>query len=220
MRLPVNEVFQTIQGEGYWTGRAAVFIRLQGCPVGCPFCDTKYTWAVDSADEIPVDAMLEKREAARTFAWMHSLSLAATVNDWLPRHVVLTGGEPAQYDLRMLTAQMSGKTVQIETSGCFPLQVDDAVWVTVSPKIGMPGGYQVRPDAVRRANEIKMVIGKESDLVLLRTLLDLLSLDDPRPVFVQPMSLSDKSTQLCIDAVMRMPRLRLSLQTHRMIAVR
>jgi len=215
--LPVNEVFSTLQGEGKYTGTPSTFIRLQMCPVGCPWCDTKYSWSFDLENERSRSEVFAKTAATNeTFA-------LTTVEQLLPevkeRHVVITGGEPGQYDLRELTEALiqSRHTTQLETSGTFDLRVDTRTWVTVSPKVNMPGGLSVKPSALRRANEIKHVVGKRSDVKVLKSLLA-----DTNPmalIYLQPLSCSRKATDLCIEIAGK-EGWKVSIQTHRFIDVR
>ena len=225
--LPINEVFESVQGEGYWTGTPAVFIRLQGCDVGCPWCDTKHTWHHDFTYAVPKEEMLAKPGDAPTFATL-SVEELLDVCAKGPRHVVITGGEPCDNDLVPLTLALNaaGHTVQIETSGTSHVRVAEAAWVTLSPKIDMPGGKTVRPDALARANEIKMPVGKPDDIIKLTELLATM----PRKaaqgdshafalVWLQPLSQSAKATALCVyEATKR--DWRLSLQTHKYMGVR
>jgi len=217
--LPVNEIFPTMQGEGRYTGTPATFIRLQGCPVGCPWCDTKYTWSKDANREIPFADMLQKSEATNeTYAAVEALDLAAIVAP-KPQHVVITGGEPGQYELRPLTGALISNrhTTQLETSGTYDLRVDTRTWVTVSPKLNMPGGLAVKPSALKRANEIKHVVGKPADV---KALLSLLEACNPMAlVYVQPLSCSAKATALCIEAASD-NGWKVSIQTHRFVDVR
>jgi len=119
--LPVHERFYTFQGEGLHAGRAAFFIRLFGCPVHCPWCDSAGTWHPDYVPKkVP-------RLAASTLA----AEAAATRAEF----VVLTGGEPAIHDLGPLTSELAalGLPVHLETSGAFPLR-GRFDWVTLGPK--------------------------------------------------------------------------------------
>ena len=200
--LAVNEVFETIQGEGFHAGTPAVFIRLQGCPVGCPWCDTKFTWETDQAAETSAGGIMLKANSG-TPHW--ALFPPAMLVDYVMRHrsghVVITGGEPARQDLTELTRALietAGRTVQIETSGTFALRCDPRTWVTVSPKFDMPGGYLVLPEALRRANEIKMPVGNRGDILNLNDLIDQGHIDPGTPIYLQPLSLSRKATELCV----------------------
>src|SRR5690554_1868916 len=138
---PVNEVFQTIQGEGVYTGVPAIFIRLQGCPVGCPWCDTQHTWEHRPEDEVPLTAVIEKSAASSKWAEVTPQQLLDFFQQrgYTARHVVITGGEPAMYDLVPLgeALEQAGYQLQIETSGTFEIRATAQTWVTVSPKLDM-----------------------------------------------------------------------------------
>jgi Organic radical activating enzymes len=218
MILPVNEIFDTIQGEAYWTGMPSTFVRLQGCPVGCPWCDTKHTWQVFPDTEVSADLMLQKRRDSPAYAMMSSDEIERRCH---MKHVVITGGEPCMYDLRELTAvlRLEHKTVQIETSGTFEVRVDESAWVTLSPKIGMPGGLSVLASSVERANEIKMPVGKLADVAKLTNFLRHHNCDGQRMVWLQPLSQSPKATALCVKAASE-HHWRVSVQTHKYLGVR
>lgn len=221
--LFVNEVFASIQGEGYFTGKPAVFIRFQGCPNKCPWCDTKYALAQlrengRSLDDLDADATAYASCTARqltdhVFARYPNLGFA-----------VLTGGEPCAQDAIELLAlcgclKERDFSIQVETSGTLPVSLPEWVWVTVSPKVGMPGGLKVREDAIARANEIKMVTGGEVDLAVLDELLV-----HARPearIALQPLSANEVSTAFCVKNVMeRGGNYTLSIQTQKYLNIR
>lgn len=217
--LRVNEMFPTIQGEASWTGTPATFIRLQGCPVGCSWCDTKHTWPEgQERKRISIPELLEKVDPAPTWAEMSPDDIVAAVAKMHPRHFVITGGEPLAQNIWMLTANLlTLGTVQIETSGTHPVHVAPGTWVTVSPKVGMGGGLDVLPQALDEADEIKMPIEGPQDV---ENLLELL--DGRRPkgsVWLQPVSQGNEATQLCVETCME-HRWRLSIQTHKYAGVR
>ena len=139
------------------------------------------------------------------------------------RHLVLTGGEPMwQDDLGVLTdiAIEMGWTVQIETSGTRWTPINHKAWVTLSPKLNMPGGYDVLPDLVRRADEIKMPVGKMEDIHKLGSFLAAHRVD-PRmkSIWLQPLSQSPKATALCVEQATKLGY-RLSIQTHKFLGMR
>lgn len=219
--LPVNEVFDTLQGEATHTGTPATFVRMQGCAVGCPWCDTKHTWQADPADAIEADAMLAKWSDSATFAPMTAGALVEMLADRAPRAVVITGGEPCSHDLTELTAGLSlvKRLVQVETSGTQPVRVHDDAWVTLSPKVGMPGGFKVLDDTVVRADEIKWPVGSPRDVQALQRFLLEHSPNLSKPVWLQPLSRSAKATELCIEAATA-NGWRVSVQVHAFIGVR
>lgn len=143
MKLPVYETFNSWQGEGCHMGRSAFFIRLFGCPVHCPWCDSAGTWHPDhipsKIDRIETKELVERAAAAN------------------PEFVVITGGEPAIHHLGPLTHALSekGLAVHLETSGGFEIrgQFD---WITVSPK------QEKLPlsDNIAKADELKLIVDR------------------------------------------------------------
>lgn len=217
--IPINEVFETLQGEAHYTGTPSLFIRLHGCDVGCAFCDTKHTWKIEKTYQIPLESMLLKSVDAPTYALCDVEELVAIEKRYQARHIVLTGGEPCNYDLVELTAKLlrAGRTVQIETSGTRDVLAHWQTWVTVSPKYNMAGGYKVLRSALERANEIKMPVGKQSDVD--KVLEVQRSLPNCPPIWLQPLSQSEKATGLCVAAATK-HGWRVSIQTHKFIGLR
>lgn len=218
--LPVNEVFETVQGEARFTGTPAIFVRLQGCEVGCPWCDTKHTWLLDPDQKRASDEVMAKTDDSPTWADMLPTFLANYLEDsFQARHVVITGGEPSVYDLRPFTAAliMRGYSVQLETSATQPIRVDPNVWVTVSPKIDMPGGFKVRRDSMLRADEIKHPVGKMADVEKLESILPMKR--EGAEVWLQPLSESRKATALCVQVATERGW-RVSIQTHKAAGLR
>jgi 7-carboxy-7-deazaguanine synthase len=189
----IAEQFFSIQGEGRWTGTPAWFIRLQGCSVGCPWCDTKNTWEF-SDFKTPLADIIK------------GISYDA-------RHVVVTGGEPFEQDIRRLLHSLhhEGRMVQIETSGCF--DVYGPGWITVSPKFFKPLSKQ----ALWAACEIKQVVASQSDID--RLLSEVIPhIGQWTPVYLQPVSNGKRALKLCIDACKK-HGFQLSLQTHKLIGI-
>ena len=140
--LPLMEDFYTIQGEGFYQGQAAYFIRLGGCDVGCVWCDVKESWNASDHPLVSVNEIVEKVK-----------------NSGSPVAVV-TGGEPLMYDLTILTAslQQAGIRTHIETSGVYPIS-GSWDWVCFSPKkFKAPD-----PSVPRFANELKVIVYNSSD---------------------------------------------------------
>lgn len=195
--LPVMEHFYTIQGEGYHQGRAAYFIRLAGCDVGCVWCDVKDSW---DANKHP----LYKVE-----------DLVATVKTTPADIVVITGGEPLMHNLSELTAALkaAGLKTHIETSGAHPLsgQLD---WVCVSPKkFKAP-----LPDILPLADELKIVVYNKSDFQWAENYAAMVS---PKcKLFLQPeWSKVAEITPLIIEYIKQNPKWELSIQAHKYINV-
>lgn len=225
MHYPVNEIFCSIQGEGALAGQPAVFIRLQGCAVGCAWCDTKHTWATPGAT-LTLEDILLKDEPSPLYAEVDHLDLVHCVMEMygckslVERLVVITGGEPCQHDLFPLCSALLdvGFRVQVETSGTYATVLPDSVFLTVSPKIGMPGGRALCQETVQRAHEIKHVIGRQRDVDIFWS--EVAPLAQPQQfVFVQPMSQSKTATKLCVDFA-KCHNVNLSLQMHKYIGIR
>ena len=195
--LPVMEHFYTIQGEGHHQGRAAYFIRLGGCDVGCVWCDVKDSWDVSKHPLIPIK------------------ELVYIVEKTPARLVVITGGEPLMHDLTSLTAALKEKgfEINIETSGAYPLS-GTLDWICVSPKkFKAPLN-----DVVHHAHELKVVIFNQSDFKWAEQYAAMVS---PQcKLFLQPEW--DKAaivTPLIIEYIKQHPRWELSLQIHKYINV-
>ena len=192
----INEIFYSLQGEGYHTGTPSVFVRFSGCNLRCGFCDTRHeSGTMMSLPEI-VDVVASYPVAAL---------------------VVLTGGEPTLWaDEPLLRAlHLTGKRVAIETNGTRPLPpgID---WVTLSPKQGFKGG-DTEPLVLTHCDELKVVyLGqdlKQYDAI------------EARHRFLQPCFCDnpverERHLRACIEAVMTNPGWRLSLQTHRVLGLR
>ncbi|UNU30059.1 7-carboxy-7-deazaguanine synthase QueE [Aeromonas hydrophila] len=222
MHYPINEIFQTIQGEGVFTGLPAIFVRLQGCPVGCPWCDTRHTWVVDPAREVGVQAVLDCSNESDGWSKMSTEQILASFQQlgYQARHVVITGGEPCLYDLQDLSTALieAGYQVQIETSGTSEVQTHEQTWVTVSPKINMKGGLPVLVSALERANEIKHPVATERHVEELDALLATASLRENVVIALQPISQKPRATQLAMATCIAR-NWRLSIQTHKYLDI-
>ncbi len=193
----VNEIFYSLQGEGYNTGTASVFIRLSGCNLRCTFCDTRHEeGTIMSLPEI-VEQVMHYPQAPL---------------------IVLTGGEPSLWiddDFVMGLKQLTGKRIAIETNGTHPLPhgID---WVTLSPKTGLGNSGDV-PVVLTRCDELKVVyLGQ--DLAQYNTI-------TATHRYLQPCWVNDKEQRLSnmratVQAVLDNPQWRLSLQTHRILDIK
>jgi len=194
---PVMEHFYTVQGEGYNTGRAAYFIRLGGCDVGCVWCDVKESW----------DASIHPQKSVE--------ELVETVLSSAADKVVITGGEPAMYDLQPLTDAFRQKNIQcfIETSGAYAL-TGDWDWICVSPKkFKAP-----LPAVMAKANELKVIVFNKSDFEWAEQNAGMVNKNCI--LFLQPeYSVFDKVISLIVDYVKQNTKWRISLQTHKVIGI-
>lgn len=218
----VNELFQTIQGEGFYTGVPAIFVRLQGCDVGCAWCDTKNTWDIDLDKKAPLAELSDTSNQSNCWAEVGAQGIVDEIKrlDYSANLVVITGGEPCMVDLNELTTVLHnhGMQTQIETSGTYPILVDDKTWVTLSPKVAMRGGKVVLQSALERANEIKHPVGREKDIEHLDQLLAQLSSFDNKTICLQPISQKKTATDLCTKICIER-NWRLSVQVHKYLGI-
>ena len=209
----LNEMFETIQGEGVFTGVPAVFVRLQECPVGCSWCDTKQTWYAEEKDQRQIGDILVKTEDSPTWCFASAEDIVAEYKKqgFNAKHIVITGGEPCIYDLRALTAAFEEMDCQcqIETSGTSEV---------VSPKVAMKGKLPVLKSALERANEIKHPVGTQKDIDQLDVLLASAEIGEKTVIALQPISQKPRATQLCIDTCVAR-NWRLSVQTHKYLSI-
>jgi 7-carboxy-7-deazaguanine synthase len=229
-QLLVNEVFETIQGEGSYTGTPSIFIRLQGCPVGCPWCDTKHTWDILPDNEVSTDVIMQERVESPRYFKASTEQVFALFNEqmYTAKHIVITGGEPCMYNLTEFTerAIRLGFSVQIETSGTYEVLCDPAVWVTLSPKINMKAGMPILTQAMLRANEIKHPIAMQKHIDELDNLLQNTQSEAAAnnkefncpQVYLQPISQQERATELAISTCIKR-NWRLSVQLHKYIGV-
>lgn len=221
--VPINEIFYTLQGEARFTGTPAIFIRTQGCPVGCSFCDTKYSWFLEESNEVDQEDILNDNHELEHWANVDPERMLEWCQNNAPacKHIVLTGGEPYVHDLADFTKLFcdAGYTVQLETSATHSFNGDPRCWHTVSPKVGMTGGYTVINDCLEQADEIKHPVGKQKDLDNLLHLLSNSKLKDGVKIWLQPLSQSAKATAFCVDTCQTYG-FNLSIQTHKYAGVR
>lgn len=195
--LPLMEAFYSLQGEGFYKGTAAYFIRLGGCDVGCHWCDVKESWAAEAHPLVPVDTIV-------TDALAHSKTM------------IITGGEPLMWNLDLLTEKLraAGARTHIETSGAHPLS-GTFDWICLSPKkIKRPVG-----DVLQKANELKMVIYNNNDFLFAEEMATQVSPDCL--LYLQPeWSKRNKVIPKIVDYVMAHPQWKASLQMHTYLDIR
>ena len=195
--LPLMEAFYSLQGEGFYKGTAAYFIRLGGCDVGCHWCDVKESWAAEAHPLVPVDTIV-------TDALAHSKTM------------IITGGEPLMWNLDLLTEKLraAGTRTHIETSGAHPLS-GTFDWICLSPKkIKRPVG-----DVLQKANELKMVIYNNNDFLFAEEMAAQVSPDCL--LYLQPeWSKRNKVIPKIVDYVMAHPQWKASLQMHKYLEIR
>lgn len=219
--LPVMESFYTLQGEGYHTGKAAYFIRLGGCDVGCVWCDVKDSWDGDKHPKFTVAEIVEKAQNEIDGGWQMAdggfevkFRQPPSINHRLPI-IVITGGEPLMHDLHELTSVLHGAGFQtnIETSGSSPLS-GSIDWICLSPKKFKPP----LPEILLVANELKIVIFNKHDFAWAESYASQVSTDCK--LYLQPeWDKKESITPLIIDYIKQNAKWQLSLQTHKYIGV-
>jgi organic radical activating enzyme len=196
-KLPVMEHFYTIQGEGYNTGKAAFFIRLAGCDVGCVWCDVKESWDAGKHTLMRLEDLLTEAKKCNA------------------ENVVITGGEPCMYDLTEITLLLksNGLTVWLETSGAYPI-TGSFDWICLSPK----KFKKPLAENLIKADELKVVVFNKSDLKWAEEYAAMTK--KQCKLFLQPEFDSFKKVMpLIIDYVKQNPKWRIGLQTHKVIDV-
>ena len=194
--LPVMEAFYTIQGEGYHKGSAAFFIRVGGCDVGCHWCDVKESWDASLHPPTKIDKIV---------------SQARSNSDT----IVVTGGEPLMWDMNPLTnlLRQNNLKTHIETSGSYNL-TGDWDWICLSPK---KRKLPLQP-IYAKANELKIIVFNKSDFEFAEEQAKKVSSNCI--LYLQPeWSMSEKVTPLIVNYVMKHPKWRISLQTHKYLNI-
>jgi len=192
--LPLMEAFYTLQGEGAHSGKAAYFIRLGGCDVGCHWCDVKESWDVNAHPRLPIDSIV--REALA----------------YPGRMAVITGGEPLMHDLTTLTAalQTAGFLTNIETSGVCEAVTGSWDWICFSPK----KFKKPNPVIYQQADELKVIIYNQSDFAFAESFVPHLR-PDCRLFLQTEWSRTKEMLPLIVDYVKNNPQWQVSLQTHK-----
>ena len=189
--MRINEIFYSLQGEGRYMGVPAVFVRLSGCNLRCPFCDTDFTSYNEMSEE----------------------DIVRSVSDYPTRHIVITGGEPTLQLTASLIVKLhaAGFFVQIETNGTHPVP-EGIDWITCSPKAG---GRVV----LTKVNEVKMLYqGEGTDLSAAEAIeADEYRL---QPLDTGDADENKEITNATIIFILDNPKWKLSLQTHKILNVR
>ncbi|WP_106794091.1 7-carboxy-7-deazaguanine synthase QueE [Aquimarina sp. Aq78] len=194
--LPLMEEFYTIQGEGFHKGTAAYFVRIGGCDVGCHWCDVKESWNADLHPPTDTNVIVE-----------NALKYSNVI--------VVTGGEPLTWDMTLLTQGLKdkGAKTHIETSGAYPL-TGEWDWICLSPKkVKLPKG-----EVYKKADELKCIVYNKSDFEFAEEQADKVS--DNCVLYLQPeWSVREKIIPLIVDYVMKNPKWKVSLQTHKYLNI-
>ena len=194
--LPLMEEFYTIQGEGFHTGKAAYFIRIGGCDVGCHWCDVKESWNANLHPPTSADTIVKNaKKHANT--------------------VVVTGGEPLMWSLDYITKKLQSLNLKthIETSGAYPLS-GKWNWICLSPK-----KTKLPLEAIyKEAHELKVIISNNHDFKFAEE--QAAKVNDNCELYLQPeWSKREKMTPLIVEFVMKNPHWKISLQTHKYLNI-
>lgn len=195
--IPLVEEFYTIQGEGYHTGKAAYFIRVGGCDVGCSWCDTKFSWNPSLHPAVPAEQILD-----------HVLENPAAA-------VVVTGGEPLMVPMDYLTTLLKEKGIEtfLETSGAYELS-GSWDWICLSPKKNAPPVKSMYSEA----HELKVIISAEEDLEWAQA--NAAKVAPSCKLYLQPeWSRREQVLPLIIDFSKKNPRWMISIQSHKYMRI-
>ncbi len=196
-KLPVVEEFYSLQGEGFHFGKAAYFLRIGGCDVGCSWCDTKFSWNPDLHPVVDVDRIIQN------------------IIDCPARAVVVTGGEPLIFDLDYLCDNLkkSGIETYLETSGTHLLS-GSWDWICLSPKQQMPPD----PGIYALADELKIIISSSSDFEWAMENSGLVA--DNCLLYLQPeWSAYNRMMPAIVEFIKEKPTWKISLQAHKFMHI-
>jgi len=196
-KLPVVEEFYTLQGEGYHTGKAAYFLRIGGCDIGCRWCDTKFSWNAKLHPVIEVEDIINRIKKSGTDS------------------VVVTGGEPLTNDLNYLTSELRKLNIAtfLETSGAYPLS-GAWDWICLSPKEQIPP----LPGIFKIAHELKVIIYKDEDFMWAEK--NALKVNANSLLYLQPeWSRHEDYIPKIVDYIKTNSKWRISLQAHKFMHI-
>lgn len=196
-KLPLIQEFYTIQGEGYHTGKAAYFIRIGGCDIGCQWCDTKVSWNLNMHSLATTDSIIEAAYKSEA------------------KSIVVTGGEPSSYNLDYLClkAKEKGLKTFVETSGAYPL-TGKWDWICLSPKKQKPPLNTINMNA----DELKVIIFEDDDFIWAEKSAKKVSKNCK--LYLQPeWSKREENTPKIIEYVKKNPKWNLSVQLHKYLLI-
>lgn len=192
MTFKINEIFYSLQGEGFWTGTPSVFIRFSGCNLRCPFCDTIHDKGKNMSEE----------------------EIIQSIDIYPANHVILTGGEPSLFVTKSLLDKLHsiGKYVAIETNGTnkLPEGID---WITVSPKNNF---VEKATPIIRQCDELKIVFSNTNFDPHIEIKANHRFL---QPCDTGNSEKNQKILQAAIAFIKENPTWRLSIQTHKIIGI-
>ncbi len=196
-KLPIMEAFYTLQGEGFHSGKAAYFIRLGGCDVGCVWCDVKDSWDANAHPKVAVNELLNNAKG------------------YPGELIVITGGEPLMYNLDNLTSVLQGENFKtnIETSGAHPLS-GNWDWICFSPK----KFKEPLPEFYETAHELKIIVFNKSDFDFAEKHAE--KVNEDCILYLQPeWDKREQMMPLIVDYIKENPKWRMSIQTHKYLDI-
>ena len=195
--LPLIDEFYTLQGEGEHVGKAAYFIRVGGCDIGCHFCDTKISWNADIHQAVKIDDIVKNAKK------------------YPAKSIVVTGGEPLLYNLDLLCIKLKNENIStyLETSGSHKLTgIWD--WICLSPKTNQPPLEKI----IKLANELKIIVTGKSDFLWAEKYAKLVSKDCK--LFLQPeWSIHKTITTEIVEYIKQNPNWKISIQAHKFMKI-
>ena len=193
MKYKINDIFNSIQGEGARTGTANIFIRFSGCNLDCWFCDTEY----NEYREYTIREILKE------------------IQGYKCKNIILTGGEPTIQNIKPLVYRLKSKGyyIAIETNGTKSLiqYIDKLDWVTISPK--EHGISDFFTDIKDSFNELKQVVTKNKDIKYY-------NFNNNAIYYLQPEGNKKKNIDKCINYIKENPEWRMSLQLHKILKIK
>jgi len=197
MKLPLIEQFYTIQGEGYHFGKAAYFIRIGGCDIGCSWCDTKFSWKFGVSEPIDIQEIIKNVKVEKADS------------------VVVTGGEPSLYNLDPLCDLFKANSIKtfVETSGAYILR-GKWDWICLSPKKQNPPHASI----FEKANELKVIISSNEDFEWAEK--NAKKVNPDCKLYLQPeWSKYEQNISALVDYVKNNPKWQISLQAHKFMHI-
>jgi len=196
-KLPLIDDFYTLQGEGFQTGKAAYFLRVGGCDIACRWCDSKVSWKFDTHQLVDVDSIVEKAK------------------QYPAKAVVITGGEPLNYNLDYLCSELKKNDIQtfIETSGSGKLS-GNWDWICLSPKKNSPPSDEIIP----LAHELKIIVCDNTDFQWAE---QYSSIVNPLcHLYLQPeWSVHKTVTNDIVEYIKQNPKWKISIQAHKFMKI-
>ncbi|WP_185858696.1 7-carboxy-7-deazaguanine synthase QueE [Blattabacterium cuenoti] len=197
--FPIKEIFYSLQGEGYYCGIPACFIRFEGCDIQCPWCDSKETWIIQKKDFISIKKIITR------------------INSFKGKNIIITGGEPMMWDISPLTKLLKkkGYHIHIETSGSYSIKEKYMDWITISPKknkLPLIENYN-------KINELKIIVSDEEDFLFAEEQSTYVKNNNCILLLQPEWNNSIEITPKIISYIKENPKWRISVQIHKILNI-